>query len=418
MKKKKFLIGAYSPILTFDKKHVELMAEAGINFPVSNFNVIPEDFQQEYLDTLHELGIEADICSDKCMKLYLGAPMLDLEKQDRVTFLKHPAFGSYSYCDEPGIIHFDVLGEEIGKFLKAFPGKDAYVNLLPMYANAKQLTKGPYGTVIDYFDEGDDAYQRYLDEFVEKVPTSHIGVDIYPCRRRAKADCPEMFPAEYEPFTYDKYLRSIEMVADKCKESGREFWVCIQTCAWEKNVREITIPELRWQAYTMISFGATALFYYVFASRKNHTGCMLNERGETTKLFYGSKKMCEGLQKLSDVYFDYKNVGAYAIGYDPEKTPYLYMKNPYDKDKFGVISGIETNTPLLIGCFEKTEGKGKAFTIVNQQDWSEPMDSVIKMKIDGKVTVYYDGEPTVMTANNGVYEFNIAQGDGIFVTVE
>ena len=166
------------------------------------------------------------------------------------------------------------------------------------------------------------------------------------------------------------------------------------------------------------AFGAKALIYFVFASRKSLTGCMLNPRGETTKLFYGSKKMCEGLQKLSEVYFDYKNLGAFAIGYDEVKTPYLYMKNPYDKEKFDVISDVESNTPLLIGCFEKTEGKGKAFTIVNQQDWSEPMDSVIKMKIEGKVTMYYDGEPTVMTANNGVYEFNIAQGDGIFVTVE
>ena len=418
MKKKKFLIGAYSPILTFDKEHVKLMAEAGINFPVSNFNVIPEEFQQEYLDTLYELGIEAAICSDKCVKIYMKAPMLDLEKQDRVTFLKHPAFGYYIYCDEPGMVHFDILGEEIAKFQKAFPGKYAYINLLPMYANARQLMKAPYGTEIKYFDEGEDMYQRYLDEFVEKVPTHHIGVDIYPARRRAKADCPEMFPAEYEPFTYGKYLRIIEIVADKCKESGREFWACIQTCAWEKGVREITTPELRWQAYTMLSFGATAIFYYVFASRKNHTGCMLNERGETTKLFYGSKKMCEGLQKLSDVYFDYKNVGAYAIGYDPEKTPYLYMKNPYDAEKFGVISDIETNTPLLVGCFEKTEGNGKAFTIVNQQDWSEPLDSVIKMKIDGKVTKYYDGEPEVMKSENGVYELHLAQGDGVFVTVE
>ena len=40
------------------------------------------------------------------------------------------------------------------------------------------------------------------------------------------------------------------------------------------------------------------------------------------------------------------------------------------------------------------------------------------MKIDGKVTKYYDGEPEVMKSENGVYEFNIAQGDGVFVTVE
>ncbi|MBQ4159980.1 MAG: hypothetical protein IJD83_03525, partial [Clostridia bacterium] len=75
-------------------------------------------------------------------------------------------------------------------------------------------------------------------------------------------------------------------------------------------------------------------------------------------------------------------------------------------------------TPLLVGCFEKREGAGKAFMIVNQQDWAEALDSVVKMKISGKVTKYCDGEAEESEGRNGVYEFNIAQGDGVFVTVE
>ncbi len=111
-------------------------------------------------------------------------------------------------------------------------------------------------------------------------------------------------------------------------------------------------------------------------------------------------------------------MGAFTIGYDPEKTAYLYLANPYDIKKFGVISDIESNTPLLVGCFEKKEGEGKALMIVNQQDWAETLDSVVKMKISGKVTKYYDGEAEEAEGQNGVYEFNIAQGDGVFVTVE
>ena len=107
---------------------------------------------------------------------------------------------------------------------------------------------------------------------------------------------------------------------------------------------------------------------------------------------------------------------------------YLSAKEIYAKYGIDTENAINTlqNVPISIHCwqgddvngFEKKEGEGKAFTIVNQQDWVEPMDSNIKMKIEGKVTKYYDGVPVVMTANNGVYEFNLAQGDGMFVTVE
>ena len=39
------------------------------------------------------------------------------------------------------------------------------------------------------------------------------------------------------------------------------------------------------------------------------------------------------------------------------------LEKPYTG--FDTIKEIESDTPLLVGCFEKEEGTGHAFTIVN-----------------------------------------------------
>ena len=421
LKKERIRIGAYSPVLTFDEEHVKMLSEAGVDFAIylmDHVDVIPDEYKEKILHWMEKYNIEAALRDASIDKVINNANVADLNNIDKMFFKDSPSFAAYCFMDEPGMVHFDILGEEAKKFKEAFPGKEVYLNLLPMYANNTQLKNGAWGTGDDTFPEGCDPYEVYLDEFVKKVDVNHIGVDIYPCMKRPCKDNPESFPDKFVPYTYNRYLRSIEAVADKCRESGRELWTCVQTCSDLRNFRAINPSELRWQTYTMLSFGATAIIYFIFSSRNGCKGCILDEHGNPTELFYASSKMCKGLKKISDLYLSFKNVGAFTLGYDEAETPYLYLKNPYDVNDFGVISDIETNTPLLIGCFEKKDGKGKAFTIVNQQDWAEPLDSVIKMKIDGKVTKYYDGEPEVMKSENGVYEFNIAQGDGIFVIVE
>ena len=420
LKKERIRIGAYSPIQTFDEEHVKLLAEAGVDYAIylmDHVSLIPTEYKAKIIEWMGKYKIEAAIRDMEIDKIVKGANMLDLTKLDDMFFKDSPVFVDYAFMDEPGACHFDVLGEGAAAVKKQFPGRDVYINLLPMYANIRQLLNGPSERGDREIDEN-YTYRMYLDEFVEKVDIGNIGADIYPCKRKRNPECPEKYPEEYIPVTYDRYLHSIETVADKCRETGRKFYATIQTCAGNGVYRKITPPELRWQAYTMLSFGAEAIIYFTFARRKESVCSILDENGKPTDLFYESKKMTEGLKKISDLYVSYKNVGAFTLGYDEGKTPYLYLENPYDRERFGVITDIESNTPLLIGCFEKKEGEGKAFTIVNQQDWVEPMDSNIKMKIEGKVTKYYDGVPTVMTANNGVYEFNLAQGDGMFVTVE
>ena len=415
-KKDRIVIGAYMPISHCDEQHVKDLADAGVDYAVLNMDRLPVKKHEELFKWLNKYGVEATVRLEKLMKYYKNAGMLDLSKKDEMFFIDEPSFVSFCYIDEPGMEHFEELGKEIELFKKEFPDKQAYVNLLPMYANKIQLIGGAWKAPIEYYDDKDASYQDYLDAYIANVDTDYICTDIYPCRRIANPACPDKFPAEYIKVTYGNYVKSIEIVANACRKSGRDFWCCIQSCTWHEIVREPDGSEVRWQAYTMLSYGAKALLYYVFACRKGHSGTIMNEVGLKTKLYFESQKLMMGIKKLSDLYLTYKNVGAFNLNSTPETTPYLEMDTPYTD--FKAIKDIKCNTPLLVGCFEKKEGEGSAFTLVNMQDFETPGTARAVLKIDGKVTIYRDGEPEELTAVNGSYEILLEQGDGVFVTVE
>ena len=92
------------------------------------------------------------------------------------------------------------------------------------------------------------------------------------------------------------------------------------------------------------------------------------------------------------------------------------LENPYTG--FDTIKEIESDTPLLVGCFEKEEGTGHAFTVVNYSPFKSPKTSHVRVKLDGKVTQYINGDPCVMHGDSGYYKFVLPQGQGVFVTVE
>ncbi|MBE6688581.1 MAG: hypothetical protein E7588_04790 [Ruminococcaceae bacterium] len=417
LKKDRIRIGAWTPTLHFDEEHIKAVAEAGIDYAILVVDGIKEEIRGDVFKWLAKYGIEACVHQESLKKYYNKAGYFNAEAADEVWFKDEPAFTYFLFVDEPGTEHFDVIGQEVERFEKMFPGKKAYVNLLPMYANSAQLTGGAWKAPIEYFETPTTDYQQYLDEYVQKVKTDYICVDIYPCHRKPDPSCPEMFPAEFVKTTYKDYVKNIEIVAKTCRETGRDFWCYIQTCSWSRSVRDPDEADLRWQIYTMLSFGVKNILYYTFAPNGAKTGCSFDVRGDKTKLYFASKRACNGLHKLSDVFVTYKNIGAFNVNSSPETTPYLEMHEPLKS--FDTITYIQCNTPLLVGCFEKKEGKGTAFTLVNMQDMQNPETSVIKAKIDGDVTVYYDGVPEKRTPGvDGFYEFTLVQGDGVFVTVD
>jgi len=127
------------------------------------------------------------------------------------------------------------------------------------------------------------------------------------------------------------------------------------------------------------------------------------------------------IRKLSDVYCRYKNIGAFNVNCTKE-TLYLEMTDQIAFPIIKSICGITPNgepSPLLVGCFEATEGLGKAFTVVNMRELVTHYSADVEFSLNGydNAVVYIKGEPVEMTADNGIFRLHLECGEGAFVTV-
>ena len=167
----------------------------------------------------------------------------------------------------------------------------------------------------------------------------------------------------------------------------------------------------------MLSFGCTHLIWWKYEGVQKFPS-LLNYKYEPTQSYYDTKEVVGVMKALSDTYIQYKNVGAFTYTPDGMTTPnYLKMTGEY-KD-FKAISDISADQPILIGCFDKKDGNGNAFTLVNMSELLSKMAVTVKFKAaDGAVvTSYKDGKATVLTPVNGEYTVTLDWGMGEFFTV-
>ncbi len=322
-------------------------------------------------------------------------------------YIDHPSFAGNYFTDEPGINYMtSLIGTMAEDYMEALPGKRPYVNLLPMYANESQLYHGASAANIEVYDADPELYRKYCQTWFDTTPNAdYICVDIYPFYGSAGK----------KTGTYKDYCESINQIATVARENDAEFWCFIQAHGWG-GFRPADEADYRWQCYTLMSYGCTAYLLYVLADEVN--GAPMNTATLSTGMYYEDcKTVMWELRRLSDTFIQYKNLGAFTVNYT-DKTPYLYMSNEY-KD-FTVLSEVNSPNPLLVGCFEKKEGEGYAFTIVNMIEVANNRSATAEFKLDGDytVTVYSDEDPTVITPNaDGYYTINLDCGQGVFVTL-
>lgn len=410
MRERKLRICTYTPFRysDFSENRVADLAEAGVDLAIIwGGKQLPE-----VVAALERHGVGYLIADGAVNRSYdagdgHGVAVFDPDKAAAAgDYAGNPGFFGHSFVDEPGIIHFEELGRSVEDYLKAFPTKMPYINLLPMYANAAQLLGGAWKDSIDYYTKEEGSFENYLRRYVELVPTDYICVDIYPCR----ADS-----------TYDGYLRCIEAVAEACRDSGREFWVCVQTCSWHKSVREPSEAELRWQVYTMLAFGVVSLMYYVYCGDREprgeyqHRGACVTQDGERQELWYASRRLRRELDSLSEAYLPLEWKGAFTVGCTGE-TPYMRMEHPLSS--FPAAESISSSQPLLAGCLA---GEGRyGLVLVNMSDPSrDPQPSQVRIASRLKLTAYIDGAPLPLSPDSdGVCTLTLPACGGALVIAE
>ncbi len=186
--------------------NVRFMSEAGLYFIISGAT-------EEYLDMCEKYGVgviaqsycvphSSQIISNEKFNIYSGL--------NKSAVKDHPALWGDDIVDEPVFETIDYAGKCLEYYDGNFPDKNGFINLLPGNAfdgaTAPFLLKAIYSVMAEGFgrvqiDEYDGTelenayaqalyhcnpsvyeYRKYVSDYVNKVPSDYISVDIYPLR--------------------------------------------------------------------------------------------------------------------------------------------------------------------------------------------------------------------------------------------
>ena len=228
-----------------------------------------------------------------------------------------------------------------------------------------------------------------------------------------------------------------EHAANLAKELGQDLFIYIDS--YNLANRGYCDKMFRTHAYFSLCFGADGIEYFQYGDASPYydregdwtKGSLINYDFSKNEYYYDAQKVNGELKKLMPIYGQYENVGVYVIN-PKEGDNMVCLNDPCDD--FGVIEDVndelnlmtfgDTST-LLVGCFEKKEGDGKAFILMNFDPLTEigygtELILPTKLKINGeKVTCYRGGEPTVLEPDEeGYYSFRVPNGECLFVTVD
>lgn len=238
--------------------------------------------------------------------------------------------------------------------------------------------------------------------------------------------------------TYAEWLDYINFLKIVRRVTGDkiDFWMYLESFNLKNNgITVYTAKSFRFASYLAMCFGAKGVNYFCYADLPYYKyegdwshGQLLEDDFTPTKAWYDAQRTNEELMKLAEIYSLYTNTGAYLLGKDPNGA--VAEENRYTGFDDVLVEALDKNgneitAPYLVGCFDKKDGDGKAFMVLNlaelnAQSYTTTRGVKVKLKINGEnVTFYQDGEIIdVAQDENGYYTPIIANGTAVFVTVD
>ena len=263
----------------------------------------------EELDIAAKYGLRAIYTLDPATvwpKFDLDDPAQRMALTERVNRVKnHPALYIYLHFDEGPAGRFAELGRVKEYVHSLDPNHAAWFNLLPTYANNKQL--GVEGEIIR-------AYWEHVRLFCEVYRPEFITYDHYHFNNNGDKG---------------NYFLNLGIIRQNASAHGVKFWNGLQACTWRpgklaspKSPRIPTVDEMRYLVYTTAAYGAHGLYYYVYC-RGGHEGSIATLDGKTGEKYEGLKPINREFIAIAKVLSSLRFTGAYFQGlHAPGTTPY------------------------------------------------------------------------------------------------
>ena len=378
----------------------EWFKEAGLQFPVA---VSGNQLTEADLDWFSENGMG------------VIAP-----RSEYYLNMNHDAIWGIDLCDEPSAADFQSLQERTQELYAQDPNRFPLINLLPMYASPEQLGEEDElpdfigDSPLDPFCERAVRYRMHVSDYIGTVDTDIISVDIYPLSVKGNGELQ----------TYMHWMRNLDILAEACRETGRDLWVITQAAGLADIDDGIpsyryckTVEDQRWQNYTAIAFGAKAIIYgCYYGGWWNGDSHMLNNAGERTDTYYAVKQVNEEMSVFAEEYGKYENHG--AVMYNRIKSEASGVSLGTTKVDARYRPVMLTSAPVLCGCFTEKEGDGRAYVFNNMYDPQTGKTASFTATFPGakSVTVYRKGEKTVISGCT--LKMTLDSREGVFVTVD
>lgn len=346
------------------KEHYQTYKDCGftIFFPQSTLQYYTEDWEtsaaKKAMDDCHEIGMEKYIIDDALLKnmstsktdkigeglQFENEAALDAWVEDRMSaYIDHPVFYGVTYFDEPTteIMERQMYGAVYRSIKRVHPEVKIVANLLPFYENDKRFPDVPEDFVGTEEEIECERYRLYLQKFLDVTGADSIQVDIYPMQ---------------ENDIYVRYLQSLQIIAEVCKENNAEMYMVTQSFGADYlSVRQVKEEDSRWLNNTLLGFGVKEISYYTYfpdeVSDFHLDGkSFLTRLGEKTDIWYNSQKIMAENQKFAPTIknFDYVTCATYTV------LPSFYQNSHATKVKNGTFTKL-TSVSINKECALVTE---------------------------------------------------------------
>lgn len=394
--------------------------DAGIQF------IIASGVNEQYLDTAEKYGV--GIIATGYNLPYCYADMTDSATQSYINanpaaYKNHPALWGDNVIDEPWSTSYPNVAASVDAYYSKFPGKLPFVNLFPSYASDEQLTEFDtlsigqkiFAPFSDSFTDNTNRYKLYTADYINTIDTDYICVDIYPYRG-------EQVKGRMKKSTDDNWIRNLDLLAEACRETGRDLWVIPQSAGLTKDGADG--KDMRWcdeacdisqQVYASLAFGSKAIIYGLYGRDGwwDSDSHMIGSDGKPTDTYYAVSEVDGWLKPIQQEFGNYKYTSTYLIN-TLGATGYICGRlNCEVLSERGNISSCDS---LLVGTFTG-EDDSKAYIITNMEELNDEKSADFKFKVpSGKTaTVYFRGGKASYSGN---FTMTLGAGDGVYVTVK
>jgi hypothetical protein len=309
------------------------------------------------------------------VKLIISCPELKTSTVATIKrFMKNPALAGYFLTDEPRSADFDSLALWVRAIQGADPSHFCYINLLPNYADMRQLG------VRDYRD--------YVHQFIEKVPVKLLTFDYYPV---------------VGDTIRDSWYENLEVFSDEAGKAHRPFWAFALTTA-HATYPVPTPAQLRMQMFSNLAYGAQGLEYFTYWTPESKTWDFhkgpITPDGKRTEVYDRMKAMNKKIQAFSGVFLGAKLISVGHTGKEIPSGTHRLETLPEPVRKLSTPTGGAIVSVLRNGNYE--------FLVIVNRSFKWPMELMLETD-PGVQRILTDG--TTVPANSYHYPLGVLPGD-------